>query len=62
MEKNFSGIFEFFCILLKGKRYMKHDPVTVRTSVNFQPSFRLVDLFVEQTSYTKSWETKEGRW
>ena len=35
---------------------MKHVPVTVRTSVNFQPAFRLVDLFIEQTSYTKSWE------
>ena len=35
---------------------MKPHPVTVRTSVNFQPAFRLVDLFIEQTSYTKSWE------
>ena len=34
---------------------MKNSPVTFRTSVNFQPTFRLVDLFVEQVSYTKSW-------
>ncbi len=34
---------------------MKNSPVTFRTSVNFQPAFRLVDLFVEQVGYTKSW-------
>ena len=34
---------------------MKPDPVMVRTSVNFQPAFRLVDLFVEQIAYTKIW-------
>ena len=34
---------------------MKPDRVILRTSVNFQPAFRLVDLFVEQIGYTKSW-------
>ena len=34
---------------------MKDHPVTIRTSVNFQPAFRLVDLFVEEVGYTKRW-------
>ena len=35
---------------------MKNSPVSIRTSVNFQPRFQLVDLFEEQVGHCKRWQ------